>query len=99
MGMNQLTFITVDVERNEVPCNYEEIANISSSDSVTPEAEVSNIEFGGWSDMPSNTCDWWCQIGAQFPLLNKIFTTNCAFPATSTSSERVFSMDGLILIP
>ena len=31
--------ITVDVERNEVPSNYdddEEIANISSSDSVTP---------------------------------------------------------------
>ena len=49
--------------------------------------------------MYSNLCDWWRQNGAQFPLLNKFFIANCSSQATSTSSERAFSTDGLILIP
>ena len=57
------------------------------------------LEFGGCIDMYSNPCDWWCQNGAQVQLLNKFFIANCAFPVTSTSSERAFSTDGLILIP
>ena len=49
--------------------------------------------------MSENPCNWWRQYGAQFPLMNKFFIANWAFPATSNSSERAFSMDGLILIP
>ena len=64
------------------------------------QAEVSKyLDFGGCIEMSENPCNWWRQYGAQFPLMNKFFIANCAFPATSTSSERAFSMDGLILIP
>ena len=55
--------------------------------------------YQGCIEMSANPCNWWRQHGAQFPLMNKFFIANWAFPATSTSSERAFSMDGLILIP
>ena len=47
--------------------------------------------------MYSNPRDWWCQNGAQFPLLYEFFIANCSSQVTSTSSERAFSTDGLIL--
>ena len=42
---------------------------------------------------------WWRSNQTLFPLLAKYWMANSSFPATSTSAERSFSMDGLILIP
>ena len=40
--------------------------------------------------------DWWRQHSTDFPLLGKYWLANSSFPATSTSAERAFNMDGLI---
>ena len=53
----------------------------------------------GALDMSDNPCSWWRENHKLFPLLAMFWRAHCAFPATSTSSERAFSMDGLILDP
>ena len=42
---------------------------------------------------------WWRAHHTEFLLLSKYWIALCAFPATSTSAERVFNMDGLVLSP
>lgn len=42
---------------------------------------------------------WWRLNHADFPLLAIFWMAHSSFPATSASSERVFNMDGLILVP
>jgi hypothetical protein len=42
---------------------------------------------------------WWRFHHADFPLLARFWIAHSSFPATSASSERVFNMDGLILVP
>ena len=54
--------------------------------------------LGGSLGVKENPNDWWRIHSEQFPNLSKFWLANCPFPATSTSSERVFSMDGLIMI-
>ena len=51
----------------------------------------------GTMDPKDNPNVWWRSHQNQFPLLAKYWRANCAFPATSTSSDRPFSMDGLII--
>jgi len=55
--------------------------------------------FGGTLATTDNPCVWWRGNHQLFPLLAKYWEANCPLPATSTSSERAFSMDGLVLIP
>ena len=42
--------------------------------------------------------DWWRIHKEEFPNLSNFWIGNCPFPATSTSAECVFSMDGLLLV-
>ena len=44
-----------------------------------------------------NPCKWWKESQEKFPLLALYFKANCSFQATSVASERVFSMDTLVL--
>ena len=53
----------------------------------------------GALDMSDNPCGWWRENHKLFPLLAMFWRAHCAFPATFTSSERAFSMNGLILDP
>ena len=43
--------------------------------------------------------DWWKQNHESFPLLSLYWRAYSSFPATSTSAERSFNMNGLILTP
>jgi hypothetical protein len=42
---------------------------------------------------------WWRLHQAEYPLLARFWMAHSSFPATSTYAERVFNMDGLILVP
>ena len=42
-------------------------------------------------------CDWWRENRERFPLLVLYFGANSSFQATSTPSERVFNVDGLVM--
>ena len=57
------------------------------------------LKYRGCLEIKDNPCGWWQNNCLKFPLLARYFKAHCAFPATSASSERVFSMDGLILVP
>ena len=59
----------------------------------------SYLKYRGCLEIKDNPCGWWQNNRLKFPLLARYFKAHCAFPATSASSERVFSMDGLILVP
>jgi hypothetical protein len=39
---------------------------------------------------------WWRQHAAEFPLLARYYRAHCAFQATSTASERVYNVEGLV---
>ena len=45
----------------------------------------------------TNPCAWYREHHKEVPLLAAYFKAHGAFPATSTSAERVFNMDGIIL--
>ena len=53
----------------------------------------------GRSSVPDNTNPqlWWREHAPEFPLLARYYKSHCAFPATSTSSERVFNCEGLVV--
>ena len=53
----------------------------------------------GTVDASDNPCVWWRKNEKLSPLLARFFKATCPFPATSTSSERAFNMDGLIITP
>ena len=55
------------------------------------------LQLGGSLDLDKNPNDWWRVHHHEFPLLAKWWMANCTFPATSTSSERAFSIDNLII--
>ena len=57
------------------------------------------LALRGTLDTGENPCHWWRNNHQLFPLLAKFWRANCPFPATSTSSERAFSIDGLIITP
>ena len=39
---------------------------------------------------------WWREHAADFPLLARYFRAHSAFQATSTASERVYNVEGLV---
>ena len=45
----------------------------------------------------TNPCAWYRKNNKEVPLLASYFKAHGAFPATSTSAERVFNMDGVVL--
>ena len=55
------------------------------------------LTLGGSLGVKENPNDWWRIHSEEFPNLSKFWMANCPFPATSTSAERVFSMDGLVM--
>ena len=57
------------------------------------------LEHRGSVGPKENPNAWWRVHHTEFPLLSKYWMAMCAFPATSTSAERVFNMDGLVLSP
>ena len=73
-------------------------SNLSLSERLSRELSK-YLLLRGDLDTSANPCHWWMENHKLFPLLAKFWKANCAFPATSTSSERAFSMDGLIITP
>ena len=64
------------------------------------ETELSKfLKHRGSVGPKENPNAWWRAHHTEFPLLSKYWIAMCAFPATSTSAERVFNMDGLVLSP
>jgi len=47
----------------------------------------------------SNPQAWWREHSSEFPLLARFYRGHCAFQATSTASERVFNVEGLVFTP
>ena len=73
-------------------------SNISLSERLSRELSKYMLLLGAL-DTSANPCHWWRENHKLFPLLVKFWKANCAFPATSTSSETAFSMDRLIITP
>jgi hAT family C-terminal dimerisation region len=48
------------------------------------------------ADAPANPLEWWAMKASAFPILSKMAKQMLAIPATSASSERVFSQAGQI---
>jgi hAT family C-terminal dimerisation region len=48
------------------------------------------------ADAPANPLEWWALRMSAFPILSKMAKQMLAIPATSASSERVFSQAGQI---
>ena len=84
--------------RRENPTQVPTQVNRSLKDKIQSEVEC-YLRYGGTVGLKDNPCNWWKENHEKFPLLAQFFRAHCAFPATSASSERVFSMDGLILVP
>ena len=61
--------------------------------------ELLNLKFTGLPDTNSNPSNWWKDNHKKFPLLSKFWKAHSSFPATSTASERVFNVDGLVISP
>ena len=40
---------------------------------------------------------WWREHSGEFVHLCKFYRAQCAFPATSTASERIFNLEGLVV--
>jgi hypothetical protein len=57
------------------------------------------LALGGTLDYKENPNNWWRLHHHEFPLLAKYWMANCAFPASSTSAERVYNLDNLALDP
>ena len=73
-------------------------SNLSLKEKLTRELSK-YLLLRGTLDTGDNPCNWWRNNHQLFPLLSKFWKAICPFPATSTSSERAFSMDGLIITP
>ena len=56
---------------------------------------MSNVR--GDVPMDMNPSAWFRMHHKDFTLLTLFFKAHGAFPATSTSAERVFNMDGLVI--
>ena len=57
------------------------------------------LKLRGSLNMSENPMIWWKNNHESFPLLGLYWGAHSSFPATSTSAERSFNMDGLILTP
>ena len=56
------------------------------------------LKWRGMVSVDEDPSGWWRKHHEDYPLLAKFWMAHSSFPATSTSAERVFNMDGLILV-
>ncbi|XP_069800972.1 E3 SUMO-protein ligase ZBED1-like [Dendropsophus ebraccatus] len=63
----------------------------------TVEAELSSYLVSPLLDSEKNPLEWWRRHSVNFPLLSKVAKKYLCIPATSSSSERVFSSGGNIV--
>ena len=56
------------------------------------------LKWRGMVSVDEDPNGWWRKHHEDYPLLAKFWMAHSSFPATSTSAERVFNMDGLILV-
>jgi hypothetical protein len=54
------------------------------------------LSLRGTVQHTANPQIWWREHATEFPLLARYFRAHCAFQATSTASERVFNVEGLV---
>jgi len=52
---------------------------------------------GQMPDIDSNPSDWYREHEKEFPLLSQFWKAYGSIPATSSASERVFNVDGLVI--
>ena len=90
--------ILLAARREDPAPNVPTQVNRSLKEKIQAELE-GFLKYRGCLEIKDNPCNWWRLNHLKFPLLAQYFKAHCAFPATSTSSERVFSMDGLVLVP
>ena len=58
---------------------------------------LSLVSKGMMPDTDTNPSTWYRDNQKKFPLLSKFWKAYSSFPATSTASERVFNVDGLVI--
>ena len=59
--------------------------------------EFLSLVTKGIPDIDTNPSTWYRDNHKKFPLLSKFWKAYSSFPATSTASERVFNIDGLVI--
>ena len=59
--------------------------------------EFLSLVTKGIPDIDTNPSTWYRDNHKKFPLLSKFWKAYSSFPATSTASERVFNVDGLVI--
>ena len=55
------------------------------------------LSLRGSVDHKSNPLNWWRQHSTEYPLLSRYYRAHCAFPATSTNSERIYNIESLVV--
>ena len=55
------------------------------------------LQLRGSVSLQTNPLVWWKERQKEFPILARFFRAYCPFPATNTSSERVFNMEGQVV--
>ena len=80
-----------NTEYSELP------ANLSPRDKIKHEIDAYLKEQN--LDAEGNPLEWWRSHESTYPLMARISKKYLCVPATSTSSERVFSKGGLIVTP
>ena len=60
---------------------------------------IGSSASGGLCAYDSNPQAWWREHSSEFPLFARFYRGHCAFQATSTASERVFNVEGLVFTP
>lgn len=88
----------VSKQQNKLFDSFREKANVAP---VNVENEVYNYEHCNLSidDIECNPIEFWIHKSTMYPKLSKIALWLLSCPATSTSSERVFSKLGIMITP
>merc|ERR1712126_430527 len=55
------------------------------------------LQIRGSVSLQKNPQEWWKERQKEFLILAKFYRAYCPFPATNTSSERVFNMGGQVV--
>ena len=55
------------------------------------------LSLRGSVDHKSNPLNWWKEHSTEYPLLSRYYRAHCAFPATSTNSERIYNIESLVV--
>lgn len=55
------------------------------------------LSLRGSVEHKSSPLNWWREHCIEYPLLSRYYRAHCAFPATSTNSERIYNMESLLV--